>query len=163
MTATPFAHWGAGLVLMLAACSAPPPPPVAAGQTWMVASQRGAGAASTTILAIEPSTPLGTVAFVIVSNMNLTLADGTRRSKLGPMAITMDALRASLREFQFHQGPDVRYAGYVEQWRMQAAQGRAEAFTYSVPIEQALDAFEHGQVLPAMLGASAQGSTSSGP
>ena len=98
----------AGLALVLAACSPPPPPPIAAGQTWMIAARPGDGATSTTILAIEPSTPLGTVAFVTVSNMVLTMPDKTRRSKLGPMAITFPALKASLTEFQFRQGPDVR-------------------------------------------------------
>ncbi len=122
----------------------------------MIASHRGDGATSTTILAIEPSTPLGTVAFVTVNNMILTMPDKTKRSKLGPTAITMAALKASLTEFQFRQGADVRYQGYVEKWRAYAAQGRAAEFTYDVPIAQALDAFERGNILPATLGDSAQ-------
>jgi hypothetical protein len=118
----------------------------------MISSHRGDGATSITILAIEPSTPLGTVAFVTVNNMSLTMPDKTRRSKLGPMAITMPALKASLAEFQFRQGPDVRYTGYVEQWIERAAQGRAAEFTFTVPVARALDEFERGNRLPATLG-----------
>ena len=142
----------AALALKLAACRPPPPPPLAAGQTWMVASHRGDGATSTTILAIEPVTPLGPVAFVTVNNMILTMPDKTRRNKLGPTAFTLSALQASVTDYQFRQGADVRYAGYVERWREQAAQGRAAEFTYGVPIASALDQFERGQIQPTTLG-----------
>lgn len=141
-----------GAALALSACSPPPPPPVAAGQTWMITSHRGDGATSTTILAIEPVTPLGPVAFVTVNNMILTMPDKTRRNKLGPTAFTLPALQASLKDYQFRQGAEVRYEGYVERWRELAAQGRAAEFTYNVPIARALDAFEHGHIQPTTLG-----------
>lgn len=142
---------GAALALGLTACSPPPPPPLAAGQTWMIHSHRGDGATSTTVLAIAPSTPLGPVAFVTVNNMILKMPDGTRRNKLGPTAFTLAALQASLKDYQFRQGADVRYEGYVERWRAHAAQGRAAEYTYDVPVAQALDAFERGQRLPTTL------------
>lgn len=118
----------------------------------MVASHRHDGATSVSILAIEPSTPLGPVAFVTVQNMALTLPDASKRSKLGPTAFTLPALQASLTDFQFRQGPNPRYEGYVAQWQAHAAEGRAVEFTYQVPVAEAMDAFEHGNTLPTELG-----------
>jgi hypothetical protein len=134
--------------LALAACSPRPPPPLAAGQTWTIETHRGDGAISVTTLAIEASTPVGPVAFVLVNNMIITMPDKTKRNKLGPVAITLPALQASLKNYEFKQGMNIGVERYAERRKQLASQGRAAEFTYNVPVAKALDEFERGSIKP---------------
>lgn len=135
-------------VLTLAACSPPPPPALAAGQTWTIETHRGDGAISVTTLAIEASTPVGPVAFVMVNNMIITMPDKTKRNKLGPIAITLPALQASLKNYEFKQGMNIGVDGFMGRWKQLASQGRAAEFTYNIPVAKALDEFERGNLKP---------------
>ncbi len=114
----------------------------------MVESHRGDGATSVTTLAIEASTPVGPVAFVLVNNMIITMPDKTKRNKLGPVAITLPALQASLKNYEFQQGMNIGVQSYAERWKQLASQGRAAEFTYNVSVAKALDEFERGSIKP---------------
>lgn len=132
----------------LAACSPAPPPPVAAGQTWLVHARPADGATTVTILHIEAGTTIGDVAFVSINNAVIALPDKRQTNKIWPVAFALDALKSSLKEFQFNQGTSLGFETHVEAWKAKAASGEADRFTYKLPVAQALDLFERGETSP---------------
>ena len=135
-------------VAALCACTPPPPPALAEGQTWTVKSRPSDGATTVTLLHIEHGTPLGDIAIVSINNAVITLPDKRQTNGIMTVVFTLDAVKQSLKDFQFNQGREIRWQADLDAWKQLAARGRAAEFTYTMPLAQALDAFEHGQTGP---------------
>jgi len=134
--------------LFISACTPPPPPALAEGQTWTVKSRPSDGATTMTLLHIEHGTPLGDIAVVSINNAVITLPDKRQANQIWTVIFTLDAVKQSLKDFQFNQGRKISWEADLEAWKQLAARGRAAEFTYTMPLAQALDAFEHGQTGP---------------
>jgi hypothetical protein len=135
-------------LLLASGCSPPPPPPLMVGQTWMIHARPADGATSISLLHVEADSPLGDVGFISINNAAIALPDGRRTNKIWPVAIRMDSLRASLKSHVGAATVPLAYEQHVQAWRQAVASGGAAAFTFDVPVAQALSQLEAGKLDP---------------
>jgi len=126
----------------LAACQ-PPVRELAAGQVWSYDNRSGEGASTVEILHIEHGTPVGDVYFVAIRALNVrTTGRWLRSREIWPLVFTHDALKASLRNYQWEQKVEHTYLKQLDFWLREARAGRAAERTFNVPVKEALDQIE---------------------
>ena len=63
-------------------------------------------------------------------------------TEVWPLVFTREALRASLRSYQWSQKVDRSYVKQLDLWLREAREGRASERTFDVPIKDALNQIE---------------------
>jgi hypothetical protein len=115
----------------------------APGQIWSYDNRPGEGASTIQILHIERNTPLGDVYFVSVRALDVKrLGRKIRSTEVWPLVFTHEALRRSLRSYQWSQTVDRSYLKQLDIWLREARDGRAAERTFSVPVNEALNQIE---------------------
>ena len=117
---------------------------MAPGQIWGYDTRPGEGASTIQILHIERGTPLGDVYFVQVRALDVKrLGRFIQFAEVSPLVFTHDALRGSLRSYQWSQTVDRPYLKQLDIWLREAREGRAAERTFNIPVKDALEHFDN--------------------
>jgi hypothetical protein len=121
-------------------CACKPSPELAPGQIWGYDNRTGEGASTIQILHIERGTPLGDVYFVSVRALDVRrIGRKIRTTEVWPLVFTQDALRSSLRAYQWSEKVNRPYLKQLDVWLREAREGHAAERTFTVPIKEAID------------------------